>query len=424
MALIDRVKWDEPGDLFAWKFQNEDGVSDELSTATQLIVNESQEALLFKEGKRMDTFGAGRHTLSTKNIPILNKLINLPFGGETPFTAEVWFVNKAIPLDIKWGTSTPIQLEDPEYQIIIPVRAFGQFGLQISDSGKFVTKLVGATSSFNTATIQSYFKGILLSQLKAAVATAMIKKEVGILDITAELVNLSEQVQADLAPEYEEYGISIKAFRIISINVPEDDESYVMLKQAKANAVRRRIEGFTYEQQRSFDVMETAAGNEGGMAGTMVGAGVGLGMGLGVGQQVGNMVGNTMNTGGGSAPGAPPAAGSGPPPPPAGNAPANPFGQSAGSAQFHIFMNNQQMGPYGMDILQQGVTTGQFTTQTQVWRQGMPGWIAAGQVPELASLFPAAAPPSAPSPFGQAPAPPATPPAAPTPPAPEPSDEG
>jgi len=403
MALIDRVKWDEPGNLFVWKFPSE-----ELSTMTQLIVNESQEALLYKEGKRMDTYGPGRHTLSTKNIPILNKLINLPFGGETPFSAEVWFVNKAIPLDIKWGTATPIQLEDPEYQILIPVRAFGQFGLQITDGGKFVTKLVGATSQFDQETIQSYFKGMLLTQLKAAVATAMTKKEVGILDITAELVNLSEQVQAELAPQFDEYGLAIKAFRIMSINVPEDDPSYVMLKEAKANAVRRRIEGFTYEQERSFDVMETAAGNEGGAAGTMVGAGVGLGMGLGVGQQVGNMVGNTMQTAGGAAPGAAPAPGGGPPPAPTTGAPSNPFATGATTIAFHIFMNNQQMGPYDLTILSQGVQTGQFTRETPVWQQGMTDWTPAGQVAALSSLFePTADPASPPSPFGNAPTPPA-----------------
>ncbi len=93
MALIDVVKWDEPGDLLVWKFPNS-----ELSTMTQLIVNASQDAILFKDGTPLDTFGAGRHTLSTNNIPILNKLVNLPFGGKSPFAAEVWFVNKAIPM--------------------------------------------------------------------------------------------------------------------------------------------------------------------------------------------------------------------------------------------------------------------------------------------------------------------------------------
>ena len=108
MAIVDVVSYQGNPDVFAWKFPNT-----ELSTWTQLIVNESQEAILVKSGKICDVFQAGRHTLSTDNIPVLNKIINLPFGGQSPFTAEVWYINKVFSLDIKWGTATPIQLQDP-----------------------------------------------------------------------------------------------------------------------------------------------------------------------------------------------------------------------------------------------------------------------------------------------------------------------
>lgn len=372
MALIDVVKWDEPGDLLVWKFPNA-----ELSTATQLIVNESQEALLFKDGQRCDTFRAGRYTLSTKNIPILNKLINLPFGGDSPFAAEIWFVNRAIALDIKWGTRVPIQLEDPQYGVVVPVRAFGQFGIQIDDAGKFVTKLVGATSSFTRASLDSHFQGLLMSRLKTAIAKAMVKESIGILEISTELITLAEKVQEALLPQFSEYGVSFKAFTIMSINVPEDDESYVMLKQAKSAAARRKIEGISYQQERSFDVMETAAGNEGGMVGNLMGAGMGLGLGMGIGNQAGQLAGQ-MGTSGGPPPA--PASGSG-------GAAANPFATPPATVNFHIHMNGQQMGPYGMDVLKQGVGSGQFTRETMVWREGMPQWIQAGSVPELASLF-------------------------------------
>ena len=371
MALIDVVKWDDPGDLLVWKFP-----STELSTATQLIVNESQEALLFKDGQRLDTFSAGRYTLSTKNIPILNKLINLPFGGKSPFAAEVWYVNRAIALDIKWGTRTPIQLEDPQYGVVVPVRAFGQFGIQIMDAGKFVTKLVGATSEFSKSALDSYFQGFMMSRLKTAIATAMVKKGIGILEITTELISLGAEVEQVLKPEFDEYGVAFKAFNIMSINVPEEDESFKMLKTAKADAARRKIEGISYQQERSFDVMEAAASNEGGATGQLMGAGMGLGIGMGVGAQAGGLVGQ-MGTQG------PPAA------PQDGGSPANPFATAAPAAalQFHIHLNGQQMGPYGLDVLQQGVGTGQFTRETMVWREGMAQWTAAGSVPELASLF-------------------------------------
>ncbi len=369
MALIDVVKWDDPGDRLVWKFP-----STELSTATQLIVNESQEALLFKDGQRCDTFGAGRYTLSTKNIPILNKLINLPFGGQSPFAAEVWYVNRAVALDIKWGTRTPIQLEDPQYGVVVPVRAFGQFGIQIVDSGKFVTKLVGATSEFTKSALDNYFQGFMMSRLKQAIATAMVKRSIGILEITTELLSLADEVEQQLQPSFDEYGVAFKAFTIMSINVPEDDESFKMLKTAKADAARRKIEGVSYQQERSFDVMEAAAGNEGGMAGQMMGAGMGMGMGFGIGHQAGGMMGQ-MGT-------------EGPPPTSGGGNPDNPFAaQGATGVQFHIHLNGQQMGPYGLDILRQGVASGQFTRESMVWREGMAQWAPAGQVPELASLF-------------------------------------
>ena len=107
MAIVEVVKYNGKPDVFAWKYPSE-----ELGTWTQLIVNESQEAVLFKGGKALDVFTSGRHTLDTANIPLLNKVVNLPFGGRSPFTAEVWYVNRVNSLDVKWGTATPIQLQE------------------------------------------------------------------------------------------------------------------------------------------------------------------------------------------------------------------------------------------------------------------------------------------------------------------------
>lgn len=104
MAIVDVVKYNGEPDVFAWKYPNE-----ELGTWTQLIVNESQEAVLFKGGKALDVFASGRHTLETANIPLLRSIVNLPFGGRSSFTAEVWYINKIHSLDIKWGTPSPIQ---------------------------------------------------------------------------------------------------------------------------------------------------------------------------------------------------------------------------------------------------------------------------------------------------------------------------
>ena len=125
-------------DTFTWKYPHE-----ELGTWTQLIVNESQEVVLVKSGKVLDGFQRGRHTLDAANIPILNSIINLPFGGRSPFTAQVWYINKVYNLDIKWGTPSSMQVQDPKYGIFAPIRANGAFGIQIDDSKKFLVKLVG-----------------------------------------------------------------------------------------------------------------------------------------------------------------------------------------------------------------------------------------------------------------------------------------
>ena len=282
MAVIDMVKWNGNPSILAWKFPSE-----ELSTWTQLIVNETQEAYLVKEGVYQGPFGAGRHTLSTENIPLLRGLIGLPFGKRSPFTAEVWYVNLATNLDIRWGTPDPIQLKDPKYHIMMPVRAFGQYGIKISDPKKFLLKLVGTLNWFDVDTLTEYFKGVFTTKIKTGIAKAILKNECSILEISTELETLSNMLLETLAPDMSEYGIKLTQFNIHSINVPENDKAVASLKATLAKKTEMSILGFDYQQERSFDVMETAAGNE-GTSGNVMGGGMGLGMGLGVGQSMGN----------------------------------------------------------------------------------------------------------------------------------------
>lgn len=286
MAVIDRVKWDGSPNILAWKFPD----AEELSTWTQLIVNETQEAYLVKEGIYQGPFGAGRHTLSTENIPLLTKAIGLPFGGKSPFTAEVWYVNRTINLDVKWGTPDPIQLLDPKYQIMIPVRAFGQYGICITDTKRFLLKLVGTLSSFDADTLAEYFKGVFITRIKTEIANAIIKNGQSVLEVSTQLETISNMLKQALSVEMAEYGIGLFQFNIHSINVPEDDAAVQSLKTALAKRAEMGIVGFNYQQERSFDVLQTAAGNEGN-AGNVMGAGIGMGMGMGMGVPMGNVFG-------------------------------------------------------------------------------------------------------------------------------------
>ncbi len=286
MAIADVLKFNSDATIFAWKHPNS-----ELSTWTQLIVNESQEAVLVKNGQIADVFGPGHYTLSTNNIPILQKLVNIPFGGKSPFSAEVWFINKAFALDIKWGTTSPIQIQDPKYGVFVPLRAFGQFGLRIEDSRRFLVKLVGTMKFFNVNTMTDYFRGLYITRVKDRLSSCLANSKISILEINSHLNEISTDLSKQLQGEFAEFGINVYSFFINDINVPENDPAVKQLKAALAKRAEMDILGYNYQQERTFDTLNTAAGNK-GAAGTVMGAGLGAGLGFGFGGAMGNAVGN------------------------------------------------------------------------------------------------------------------------------------
>lgn len=289
MAIVEVIKYNGNPEVFAWKYPSE-----ELGTWTQLIVNESQEAVLFKGGQALDSFAAGRHTLKTANIPLLNKIVNLPFGGRSPFTAEVWYVNKICSLDVKWGTPTPIQIQDPKYKVFVPIRSFGQFGIQIEDSRKFLLKLVGTLTVFDKESILKYFRGLYLTKVKDAISTYLVHNKVSALEINAYLDELSEHLKEKMIPVMEEYGIKLLNFYVNDINVPENDSAVIKLKEALAKRAEMEIVGYNYVQERSFDTLEGAATNQSSSQAGFMGAGLGLGMGVGMGTSVAPQFGNLV----------------------------------------------------------------------------------------------------------------------------------
>lgn len=286
MAIVDVITYNGSPDVYAWKYPNT-----ELGTWTQLVVNESQEAILVKGGQICDVFGAGRHTLETANIPILNKLVNLPFGGRSPFVAEVWYINKVFSLDVKWGTSSPIQLQDPKYKVFVPVRAFGQFGVQIENSKRFLMKLVGTLPQFDKKSMVKFFRGVYLTKSKDVISSYLVHKGISILEINAYLDEMSSYLLEKISPMFEDYGIKLVTFYVNDISVPEDDPAVVQLKKALAKRAEMDIVGYSYQQERSFDTLEGAANNPSSMQGGIMGAGIGLGMGVGVGGSIGQQFG-------------------------------------------------------------------------------------------------------------------------------------
>lgn len=286
MAIVEVVKYNGGPETFAWKFPSE-----ELGTWTQLIVNESQEAILVKGGEVLDVFGSGRHTLDTSNIPILNKVVNIPFGGRSPFTAEVWFINKIYSLDIKWGTASPIQIQDPKYGVFIPVRSNGVFGIHIEDSKKFLIKLVGTLSILDKSSIVKFFRGVYITKVKDAVSQYVIHNQVSVLEINAYIDELSSFMKERIEPTMKEYGVNLVNFYVNDLSIPEDDSAVIKLKDALAKRAEMNIIGYNYQQERSFDTLEGAAKNTGSSSAPIMGAGLGLGMGVGLGGSIGNTFG-------------------------------------------------------------------------------------------------------------------------------------
>lgn len=286
MAIIDRIKYD--GDLNNSQWLIYKYPSEEFVLGSQLIINQGQEALFFKGGEALDLFGPGTHTLSTGNLPILNKLVNLPFGGKTPFTAEIYYINKTVNLDMKWGTSTPIPLEDPKYGLILNVGARGQYGITIKDSRLFVSRLIGAIPNgtiANQILILRYFNGLINSKIKSITAAYMIQKQISFLEISQFLEELSKEFFKSLNEEFDRFGIELINFSCESI-APKPEE-YKKLKEYKEELALGQD---FYQQRRSLDILEKMAENQ--STGEIANEAIGLGMGIGAANQFSNMFAN------------------------------------------------------------------------------------------------------------------------------------
>lgn len=351
MAILNVVRYENNKDEIVGKYTEND-----IRLGSQLIVYPSQTAFFVRGGHILDEFKSGTHTIESGNIPLLNKLINIPFGGDSPFGAEVWFVNQTAILDCKWGTAAPLQIEDPKYGVIVPVRAFGQYGFRISNPRLFLESFVGNMSSFSTEAVCNYFRGVIQSKLSAVVTQAMLSTDASVVNIGSKTEELSAKAQNLLSPVLETYGVQLQLFTVMAVTVDEDDASFQRLKQTiDASAEMRILGNDNYQMRRSFDVLDKAAGNTGGGA---MNAAVGLGAGLNIGNQMGNMVASTLNTQPQVAPPLP-------------------------QTQYHLATNGTEQGVYDIPTIQSMLSQGSINVTSLVWKPGMPQWLPISQVPEL-----------------------------------------
>jgi membrane protease subunit (stomatin/prohibitin family) len=244
--------------------------SGDFRIGSQVIVRDSQAAVFYRDGRALDVFGPGPHTIATANIPLVVDLIGKAFSGETPFKAEVYFVSLREFTDMKWGTPTPITISDPVLRMA-RVQARGTYGVQVTDPQLFVNKIVGTQGIYRTPDIQGFLRSMILTKLTDLVG------EVGksVLELAGMAEELTMGVRAKTAEEFESRGLSLTSVYVEYIG-PTEETAKAIDEAASIGALGDMT---AYMQFQAARAMRDAAQQPGGEAGTGVGLGAGIGMG-------------------------------------------------------------------------------------------------------------------------------------------------
>lgn len=243
-GLASVVKYEGGNDTFVWKHPIED-----FNLGSQLIVHESQEAIFFRDGKALDLFGAGRYTLATQNIPLLENLYKLPTNTTEVFHSEVYFVNLTTQMGIKWGTDSKVRLFDPASGLHIEIGACGNFSLRVCDSRKLLVKLVGTASEFkqnevmgdpySISSVVGKFKALVMNKVKANIARIIKESNINILEIDEYIDVVSDKLRVAINEVLGEYGLVMPEFFVTSVMTPDDDPNFRRLKQQFADKTLR-----------------------------------------------------------------------------------------------------------------------------------------------------------------------------------------
>ena len=254
----------------------------EIKWGSQLTVRESQDAVFFRDGKSLEVFGAGRHILSTQNIPVIGKWVtSFGYGENSPFRAEVIFVGKQLFPNFKWGTKEPILFKDSELQMV-RLRSYGSFSIQVQDSLLFVNKIAGTMGLYTTEVISDYLRGIILSKFNI-VLSRMLKS---VFDLPAMMDDLNLIMKTELFNDFEGLGLKLHDFYIQSISLPDEVQKMIDTRTG-INAMGNLDQ---YMKLKIADSLSDAAKNNSDMS-----SGMGLGAGIGMGMGLPNMIQNSMN---------------------------------------------------------------------------------------------------------------------------------
>ena len=368
--FIDIIEWlDDTQDTIIWRFPR---YQNEIKNGAQLIVRETQVAVLVDQGQFADIYQPGRYELSTANMPILSTLKGWKYGFNSPFKVEVYFINTKQFINLKWGTKNPIMLRDPEFGPI-RMRAFGTYCFKVnSDPTIFIKNVAGTDGNFTTEGIQEQLRNFIITKFTDHLGESKIPA----LDIASNLMEFSAALQESLKVDFDELGVDITKFLIENISLPEEVEK-ALDKRTSMGIIGDMGK---YTQFQFADALKAGAENPAG-GGSPAGDAMGMGMGFAM---AGQMAQQMMNPQVQQQANQPAQQNMAPPPIPQ-------------QKSYYVAVNGQQTGPFEITQLQQMAMSGQFSHQSIVWAQGMAGWAAAETVAELSQLFGSVPPPVPPS---------------------------
>jgi membrane protease subunit (stomatin/prohibitin family) len=295
MAILDLIEHpDEYGNELVHRVP-ESG-SGEFKLGSQLVVRESQRAVFMRDGKALDVFGPGRHTISTNNVPLLTSLLGIPFGGDSPFRAEVYFVSMREFTDMKWGTPQPLVYRDTELGMV-RLRAFGTYSLRVQDPQLFVNQIVGSRGAYTTSAIDDFLKSLVISEFNDVLG----ETHTSLLDIQGMTKELADTTRNAISEDFERLGLQLTTFQISAITPPEE----VQQRIDERSGMGALGDMGKYMQYKTAQAIGDAAENP-GAAGDVASTGVGFGAGIGMGQAMGQAMRDAMNQPSGAAPAAVP----------------------------------------------------------------------------------------------------------------------
>lgn len=282
MAILDVVEFLDPvGDVLAARVP-EHG-SGEFRFGSQCIVRDGQVALFCRDGRALDSFEPGRHTLTSYNLPLLTDLLSIPFGGRSPFRADVYFVNLHQMTDLRWGTPQPLPVRDPQFGVV-RLRAFGTYIIQVENSAQFVTTVVGTRGRYTRADIEDQLRSIILTRLADSLAELMAQQQLSVADLATQYNEISSTVGEAVWDDFTALGLRLARFYVNTITLPEEVERQI--DQASGVQAFGGIDNYTrFKAAEALGDAARAGGDN------LTGAGVGLGAGMQLGHIMGGALG-------------------------------------------------------------------------------------------------------------------------------------